>query len=272
MGVYREQILPRFIDRACGGRSLAKWRRRLVADLSGTLVEIGSGSGLNIEHLPDSVERLLAVEPSDVARRLASRRVERSTVPVEHIGLDGASIPLGDASCDSALATFALCTIPDVETALAEVMRVLKPGGRFHVLEHGLSLDASVRRWQHRLEPMQKRLLPMAATSPETRSLWSPPPVSRSSRQLPRSMAVDRSLGCTSPKSRPESPSDQRRVAGGVLARSTSGHSCRSGRTPERRSAGGHSPSLSPPHLPRPLQYSGEQRNLNPMSRSSSIS
>ena len=158
MGVYREQILPRFIDRACGGRSLAKWRHRLVADLSGTVVEIGSGSGLNIEHLPGSVERLLAVEPSDVARRLASRRVQRLTTPVEHIGLDGASIPLGDASCDSALVTFALCTIPDVETALAEVMRVLKRGGRFHVLEHGLAPDAPVRRWQHRLDPMQKRL------------------------------------------------------------------------------------------------------------------
>ena len=158
MGVYREQVLPRFIDRACGGRSLAKWRRRLVADLSGTVVEIGSGSGLNIEHLPGSVERLLAVEPSDVARRLAARRVQRSTTPVEHIGPDGASIPLGDASCDSALATFALCTIPDVESALAEVMRVLKPGGRFHVLEHGLAPEESVRRWQHRLEPMQKRL------------------------------------------------------------------------------------------------------------------
>ena len=158
MGVYREQILPRLIDCACGGRSLGKWRRRLTADLSGTVVEIGSGSGLNIEHLPDSVERLLAVEPSNVARRVASRRVQRLTTPVEHIGLDGASIPLGDASCDCALATFALCTIPDVETALVEVMRVLKPGGRFHVLEHGLAPDASVRRWQHRLEPMQKRL------------------------------------------------------------------------------------------------------------------
>ena len=146
MGVYREQILPRFIDRACGGRSLAKWRRRLVADLSGTVVEIGSGSGLNIEHLPSGVDRLLAVEPSEVGRRLAARRIERSPVPVEHIGLDGASIPLGDASCDCALATFALCTIADVETALAEVMRVLKRGGRFHVLEHGLAPDASVRR------------------------------------------------------------------------------------------------------------------------------
>ena len=158
MGVYREQILPRFIDRACSGRSLGEWRRRLTADLSGVVVEIGSGSGPNIEHLPGLVERLLVVEPSDVARRLASRRVERSPVQVEHIGLDGASIPLGDASCDCALATFALCTIPDVETAIAEVMRVLKRGGRFHVLEHGLAPDASVRRWQHRLEPMQERL------------------------------------------------------------------------------------------------------------------
>jgi SAM-dependent methyltransferase len=158
MDIYRDQVLPRLIDRACGGRSLGKWRHRLTAGLSGVIVEIGSGSGLNIEHLPDSVERLLAVEPSEVARRLASRRVERSTVPVEHIGLDGASIPLDDASCDAALATFALCTIPDVETALTEVMRVLRPGGRFHALEHGLAPDASVRRWQHRLEPMQKRL------------------------------------------------------------------------------------------------------------------
>jgi SAM-dependent methyltransferase len=158
MGIYRDQVLPRLIDRACGGRSLGKWRHRLTAGLSGVVVEIGSGSGLNIEHLPDSVERLFAVEPSEVARRLASRRVERSTVPVEHIGLDGASIPLDDASCDAALATFALCTIPDVETALTEVMRVLRPGGRFHALEHGLAPDASVRRWQHRLEPMQKRL------------------------------------------------------------------------------------------------------------------
>lgn len=103
------------------------------------MVEIGSGSGLNTEHPPDSVERLLAAEPSDVARRLAIRCVERSTVLVEHIGLDGASILLDDASCDTTLATFALCTIPDVTTALAEVMRVLKPGGRFPLLEHGLA-------------------------------------------------------------------------------------------------------------------------------------
>ena len=158
MNCYREQVLPRFIDRVCGGRSLAKWRRRLVADLSGTVVEIGSGSGLNIEHLPSGVDRLLAVEPSEVGRRLAARRVERSPVPVEHIGLDGAAIPLDDASCDAALVTFALCTILDVDAALAEVMRVLKPGGRFHVLEHGLAPEDSVRRWQHRLEPIQKRL------------------------------------------------------------------------------------------------------------------
>ena len=100
---------------------------------------------------------MLAVEPASAARKLAEKRVAASPVPVEHVGLDGQELPLEDDSCDAALCTFTLCTVPDPGQALAEVRRVLRPGGRFHFLEHGLSPDPGVARWQHRIDPIQRR-------------------------------------------------------------------------------------------------------------------
>jgi ubiquinone/menaquinone biosynthesis C-methylase UbiE len=158
VGLYREQVLPRLVDRACGTAELRSWRKQVTAGLFGTVVEIGFGSGLNMPAYPPEVNLVYAVEPAATARRLAERRIAESPVSVEHIALRGESISLEDGSCDGALSTFTLCTIPEVEVALAEVRRVLPPGGRFHFLEHGLSPDASVARWQRRLEPLQKRL------------------------------------------------------------------------------------------------------------------
>jgi ubiquinone/menaquinone biosynthesis C-methylase UbiE len=158
MGVYREQIVPRIIDKACGSAELHEWRCRVASGLSGTVVEIGFGSGLNMAAYPADVTLVYAVEPAAVARRLAEERVAASPIPVEHIGLQGESIPLDDDTCDGAMCTFTLCTIPDVERALAEVRRVVRPGGRFHFLEHGRSPHEKVGVWQRRLEPMQKRL------------------------------------------------------------------------------------------------------------------
>jgi len=158
MGIYREHVLPRLVDRACGTGELRRWRAQLAAGLSGTVVELGFGSGLNMAAYPPEVTLVYAVEPAEVARRLAEPRIARSPTRVEHVGLRGESIPLDDDSCDGALSTFTLCTIPGVEQALAEVRRVLRPGGRFHFLEHGLSPDASIATWQRRLEPAQRRL------------------------------------------------------------------------------------------------------------------
>jgi ubiquinone/menaquinone biosynthesis C-methylase UbiE len=158
VGVYREHVLPRLVDRACGSRELQRWRKQATEGLFGTVVEIGFGSGLNMPAYPPEVKLVLAVEPAATARRLAERRIADSPVRVEHIALRGESIPLEDGSCDGALSTFTLCTIADVEGALAEVRRVLRPGGRFHFLEHGLSPDTSIARWQRRLEPLQNRL------------------------------------------------------------------------------------------------------------------
>ncbi|MCB0972431.1 MAG: methyltransferase domain-containing protein, partial [Acidimicrobiales bacterium] len=126
--------------------------------LAGTVVEIGFGSGHNVPIYPDEVTEVLAVEPSERARELAAARIDERGLPVTHVGLDGQRLPLDDDSCDGALSTFTLCTIPDVDAALAELRRVLRPGGRLHVLEHGISPDPGVARWQRRLDPIQQRL------------------------------------------------------------------------------------------------------------------
>jgi len=128
------------------------------AGLTGRVLEIGFGGGLNVRFYPTAVTAVSAVEPSDVGWGLSAPRRAASTVPVERTSLDGQRLTEATASCDSALSTFTICTIPDPALALSEVRRVLLPGGRLHVLEHGLAPDAGVHRWQHRLEPLQRRL------------------------------------------------------------------------------------------------------------------
>jgi ubiquinone/menaquinone biosynthesis C-methylase UbiE len=158
MGCYGEHVLPRIINCLCGMKTVEPLRRRVCDGLEGEVVEIGFGSGLNVPFYPATVERIAAVEPSDIGWKLAGKRLGETRVRVERSGLDGQSLPFADNSLDSALSTWTLCTIPNVAVALHEVRRVLKPGGTFHFVEHGLAPDEGVRRWQHRLEPVQKRL------------------------------------------------------------------------------------------------------------------
>ena len=158
MGLYADQVLPRIINVACGMKANAELRQRVCEGLHGQVVEIGFGSGHNVPFYPDTVTGVAAVEPADLGWKLAGKRLAETSVPVERSGLDGQSLPLPDDSCDAALSTWTLCTIPDVAAALQEVRRVLKPGGTLHFVEHGLAPDEGVQRWQHRLEPIQKRL------------------------------------------------------------------------------------------------------------------
>ncbi|HEV2375252.1 MAG TPA: class I SAM-dependent methyltransferase [Streptosporangiaceae bacterium] len=156
MGLYRDQLLPRFTHLTLNNREFAKLRARITAGLEGEVLEIGFGSGLNIPHYPAGVTRVWAVDPALVGRKMAAERVAARGVPTDYIGTDAQAIPLADESVDHALSTWTLCTIPDPGKALAEVHRVLRPGGTLHFLEHGLSPDEKVARFQARLTPLHR--------------------------------------------------------------------------------------------------------------------
>lgn len=158
MGFYEERVLPRAIDLMLGNKQMGKLRSRALEGISGTVLEVGFGSGTNLDYYPIEVNKVLAVEPSLEARSLARARLARTTIPVEFVGLSGESLDLATASVDNAVSTWTLCTIPDVAAALREIARVLRPGGRLYFLEHGLSDDHKVARRQHRFEPIQKRI------------------------------------------------------------------------------------------------------------------
>ena len=158
MSFYCDHVLPRIMNVVMNSQEDRKIRARVCAGLTGEVVEIGFGTGHNLPYLPSGVKRLRAVEPSQLAVRLAGPRIAASPVAVEVAGLDGQRLPMADDSADSLLCTWSLCTIPDPVAAVAEMRRVLRPGGILHFAEHGLAPDESVRKWQQRLNGMQQRV------------------------------------------------------------------------------------------------------------------
>ena len=156
MGIYRSRILPHLMNAVMSTDENREIRSRVCAALDGTVVEIGFGSGLNVPYYPEGVHTVHAVEPATRSIALASERIEAGHAHVHHTGLTGERVDLPSASADAVLSTWTLCSIPDVDAALGEVRRVLKPGGILHFVEHGISPDPKVARRQRRLEPINK--------------------------------------------------------------------------------------------------------------------
>lgn len=156
MGLWSDSLLPRVLGKFMKGGDCEPERSPALEGARGRVLELGFGSGLNLPHYPDGVTELLALEPAQVNRKLAKERVEQAPFPVEWVGLEGESVPLDDASVDTVVSTWTLCTIPNLQAALSEAKRVLRPDGELLFLEHGHSPDAKVARWQRRLEPLQK--------------------------------------------------------------------------------------------------------------------
>lgn len=156
VGWWTDRIVPRLTDTALSALEVDELRAVACAPLTGRVLEVGFGSGLNLPHLGPDVSALDAVEPSDLGWARSQSRRDEATVPVQRIGLDGQAIDAPDEAYDSALVTFSLCTIEDPGRALAQIRRLLRPGGRLAFLEHGLSPDPAVARWQHRLDPLER--------------------------------------------------------------------------------------------------------------------
>lgn len=157
MKLYDKYVLPHFINFACGMKPITYQRKKVVPEASGRILEVGMGSGLNIPFYdPSKVEKVFGLEPSSDMRTLAAKRVAVAPFEVEFIDLPGEEIPLDDNSVDTVLLTYTLCTIPDTQKALAQMKRVLKPGGKLLFSEHGVAPDESVERWQKRINPIWK--------------------------------------------------------------------------------------------------------------------
>ena len=155
MNWYDRVVLPYLIDMACGMPMVQQQRRQVVPGAHGRVLEIGMGTGRNLAFYDRSrVTRLVGVDPALQMHRLAQKRSRQAGIEVELMGLSAEQLPTEDASFDTVVCTYTLCSIPDAAQALSEVRRVLVPGGKLLFCEHGRAPDASVRRWQDRLQPL----------------------------------------------------------------------------------------------------------------------
>jgi SAM-dependent methyltransferase len=159
MSAYSELVLPHVVHFVCGLKPVMRQREKIVPLAQGCVLEVGVGSGLNLPYYDAAkVSKVIGLDPAPEMTRKAERAARRADIDLEFINAPAESIPLASASVDTALVTYALCTIPETTRALREIARVLRPGGRLLFCEHGLAPDANVRKWQDRFTPLWKAL------------------------------------------------------------------------------------------------------------------
>ena len=158
-GWYDRHVLPYLLDLACNVRPVQQQRRRVVPQARGRVLELGIGSGLNLAHYdPAVVSEVIGVDPATQSRGRIEKRIAASRLQVQLVPVSAEKIPLPDASFDTVVMTYTLCSIDDPLAALAEVRRLLRPSGRLLFCEHGRAPEDAVRRWQERISPWWQRL------------------------------------------------------------------------------------------------------------------
>ena len=155
MGIYKKYFLPKLLNLAMKAPALNAVRKKLIPLAEGNVLEVGIGSGLNLPYYGRSV-KVTGLDPSLELQIMAREVAAREHVDVNFLGLSGEAIPADDNSFDTVVMTWTLCTIPEPMTALAEIRRVLKPGGKVVFAEHGESPDANIAKWQARINPCWK--------------------------------------------------------------------------------------------------------------------
>lgn len=158
MGFYNTHILPHVINLAMRNRELGSYRRRVVSQAHGRVLEIGIGSGLNLALYGPAVEVIVGLDPAPRLIDMARQSADRAKVPVTLVTGSAQAIPIDAGSIDTLVTTWTLCSIPDVAAALQEMRRVLKPAGQLLFVEHGFAPEQAVQKWQNRLTPMWRRI------------------------------------------------------------------------------------------------------------------
>lgn len=156
MGFYSQAILPTILDWSMSDPRFSDYRKQVLSKVSGNVLEIGFGTGLNLPHYPEEIDKLTVIDSNPGMNSFAQKRIQASSIQVDSKVLNGENLPMADNTFDSVVSTWTLCSIARVDQALQEIHRVLKPGGKFFFIEHGLSDDPNVQVWQNRLTPLQK--------------------------------------------------------------------------------------------------------------------
>jgi ubiquinone/menaquinone biosynthesis C-methylase UbiE len=155
MGFYSRTIFPRICEFVLNTPIIANLRHELLSAVHGNVLEIGFGTGLNLPHYPPDIRRLTTIDPNPGMNRLAQKRIQQTGIEIDQRVLSGEQLPFDENSFDTIVSTFTLCSINQVNQAMAEVFRVLRPGGRFFFLEHGLCPEPNVQKWQRRLNRLE---------------------------------------------------------------------------------------------------------------------
>lgn len=158
MGLYARHVLPRLLHAAMRQEVLLPFRTRVASAAEGRVLEIGVGSGLNLPLYGAGVAEVVGLDPSPALLAKAAVAAEQCRMPAALVEGSAEALAFDDGSFDTVVSTWSLCTIPDANRALAEVRRVLRPGGALLFVEHGRAPEPGVARWQDRLDPLWTRI------------------------------------------------------------------------------------------------------------------